>query len=312
MIEAFVTYLEAERRYSAYTVRNYKHDVEEFVGWLGADVFDPAEVGVDDVREWVVELADGRKLAAATVNAKVTALKAFYRWLRATGRAENNPTARLRAQKMPKRLPVWITEKKMEGVVERLMEKLEGGGSGGAGGFGGDTEERRDAMIVLLFYSCGVRLAEMVGLEQGDISEGYKELRVRKGKGGKERIVPIPEQAAKRLREYVEEISGAEIWKSGKKPLFLTHKGEPMSREGVYKVVREVLGGMGVEGKRSPHVLRHTYATHLMDGGADLREIQELMGHASLAATQVYTHNSIGKLKKVYKEAHPRGGGEKR
>lgn len=297
-----MTYLGAERRYSAHTVRNYRHDVEEFVASLALDDpgdFRPALVTADDIRSWVVSLSDEKKLSPASINYKLSSLRSFFRWLRAAGIVEGDPLHGIRALRTPKRLPVWIPGKKMEEIVPRLIEECSCG----------DPAERQNALIVLLFYSCGIRLAELTGMDAGDISDDFRSLRVH-GKGDKTRVVPLPEPTAEILKRRVDEISASEIWKSGKKPLFLTEKGEPLSRAAVYGAVKAALERFGVQGKRSPHVLRHTFATHLLDAGADMREIQELLGHTSLAATQVYTHNSIARLKKVYAGAHPREGGK--
>ena len=298
MLDAFTTYLEAERRYSPYTVGNYRRDVEEFIAHLGiADEgdFRPALVSTDDIRSWIVALSDSRRLSPVTVNAKLSSVRSLFRWLRATGVIEKDPCFGVPRLRTPKRLPVWIPEKQMEEITAHLFEQCSSD----------DPAERRGALIVLLFYSCGVRLAELVGLRAGDIAGDFRSLRVH-GKGDKTRIVPLPEAVAGILKRHVDEIYASEIWNYDKKPLFLTEKGGALSRVAIYGIVRGELEAMGVQGKRSPHVLRHTFATHLLDGGADMREIQELLGHTSLAATQVYTHNSIARLKKVYEGAHPR------
>ena len=300
MIDGFVTYLEAERRYSPHTVRNYRHDVEEFVASLSLDDpgdFRPALVSADDVRSWIMSLSDEKKLSPASINYKLSSLRSFFRWLRAAGVVEVDPLHGIRSLRTPKRLPVWIPGKKMDEIVPHLLEECRSA----------DRSERQGALIVLLFYSCGMRLAELTGLDAGDISGDFRSMRVH-GKGDKTRVVPLPEPTAEILKHHVDEISASEIWKSGKKPLFLTEKGEPLSRAAIYGAVKVGLERLGVQGKRSPHVLRHTFATHLLDAGADMREIQELLGHTSLAATQVYTHNSIARLKKVYASAHPREG----
>jgi integrase/recombinase XerC len=298
MVGAFVTYLEAERRYSPGTVRNYRRDIEEFVAWLcpdGPGEFHPARVTTDDLRGWIVSLTDERRLSAASVNREVSSLRSYFRWLRATGVVEKDPFAKIRALKAPKRLPVWIPEKKMDEITTCLLERCASD----------DPIERRDSLIVLLFYSCGIRLAELAGIDAADIADDFNTLRVR-GKGDKTRVVPLPAPTIVILKRHINDISASEIWNSSKKPLFLTEKGGTLSRAAIYGVVRAELERMGVQGKRSPHVLRHTFATHLLDGGADMREIQDLLGHTSLAATQVYTHNSIARLKKVYEGAHPR------
>ena len=300
MVDAFVTYLEAERRYSPETVRNYRHDVGEFIAWLDigeGDVFHPSRVTTDDIRGWVVSLVDERKVSPVTVNCKLTALHSYFKWLRATGMIDKDPTFGIRRLRTPKRLPVWITERKMDEVTAHLLEECDSD----------DPTERRNALIVLLFYSCGIRLAELVGAGVDDIAPDFRSLRVH-GKGDKTRVVPLPDATAEILKRHLAEFSTSKIWKCDKKPLFLTEKGESLTRGAIYGVVKGVLERMGVQGKRSPHVLRHTFATHLLDNGADMREIQELLGHTSLAATQVYTHNSIARLKKVYRTAHPRGG----
>ncbi len=314
MLEAFITYLEAERRYSPLTVRNYRRDIERFIEYLavtvgdfspGADEaraeidageFHPALVTADDIRGWIVQLTEKRKLSPASVNREVASVHSFFRWLRATGVVEKDPFLRIRSLRTPKRLPVWIPETKMTEISRFLIDRAASG----------DPIERRNSLIVLLLYSCGIRLAELVGITTDDISADLTTIKVR-GKGDKERIVPLPRPTAELLRRHIDDFSDQKIWTSPKKPLFLTKKAEPISRAEVYAVVRQVLEEFGVQGKRSPHVLRHTFATHLLDAGADMREIQELLGHSSLAATQVYTHNSIAGLKKIYDGSHPRG-----
>jgi integrase/recombinase XerC len=290
--------MEAEKRYSPGTVQNYRRDIEEFTAWLKLERpgdLRPAMVTADDIRAWIVSLSDRRHLSPASINREVSSLRSFFRWLRATGVVDKDPFARIRALRTPKRLPVWIPEKKMGEITAHLIEKCAGS----------DAVDRRDALVVLLFYSCGIRLAELTGIETDDFADDFRSLRVH-GKGDKTRIVPLPEPTAELIKRHICEISALEIWRSNKKPLFLTEKGEPLSRAAIYHIVRTELEGMGVQGKRSPHVLRHTFATHLLDGGADMREIQDLLGHTSLAATQVYTHNSIAQMKKVYAGAHPR------
>ncbi|MDR2882364.1 MAG: tyrosine-type recombinase/integrase [Alistipes sp.] len=302
MIDTFITYLEAERRYSPLTVRNYRRDVEEFVAHLGIDDpadFRPTLVSTDDIRSWIVAMSDGRGLSSGAVNRAVSSLRSLFRWLRATGVVERDLFLKIPMLRAPKRLPVWIPEAKMGGITDRLVEHCAAD----------DPIERRNALIVLLFYSCGIRLAELAGVGVDDIAEDGLSIRVH-GKGDKTRVVPLPAPTAGLIKKHISEFSGHKICTGPKKTLFLTEKAEPLSREAIYKIVRTELEIQGVQGKRSPHVLRHTFATHLLDGGADMREIQELLGHTSLAATQVYTHNSIAKLKGVYAGAHPRGSHE--
>ena len=169
-----------------------------------------------------------------------------------------------------------------------------------------DFRSMRDALVVLFLYATGIRLAELIAIDRTDFGPEFRELHVT-GKGDRERMVPVVPELRRRLFEYMAAIKRDDICKSGEKALFLTEQGRRISRTEVYRIVRGELTALGVQGKRSPHVLRHTFATHLMNGGADLREIQELLGHGSLNATQVYTHNSIAQLKEVYAGAHPRG-----
>ena len=164
----------------------------------------------------------------------------------------------------------------------------------------------RAALVVLFLYATGIRLAELIAIDRTDFGPEFRDLHVT-GKGDRERMVPVVPELRRRLFEYMAAIKRDDICNSGEKALFLTEQGRRISRTEVYRIVRGELTALGVQGKRSPHVLRHTFATHLMNGGADLREIQELLGHGSLNATQVYTHNSIAQLKEVYAGAHPRG-----
>ena len=198
-----------------------------------------------------------------------------------------------------RRLPKYVAEEQMVHVVERVLQDAESE----------DYIEARNALVVLLFYASGLRLAELVGLNVGDFASDFSMLKVR-GKGDKERVVPI----VKRLREiiirYISRFLADKIWNSPQKPLFLSKRGERISRSDVQRTVARLLRECGVEGKSSPHVLRHTFATHLLNEGADLREIQELLGHSSLRATQVYTHNNTAQLRRIYSAAHPRSAEE--
>ena len=297
MLDDFLTYLRAERRYSERTVEAYAADLSDFTTYLGADndSFDPLLVSTDDVREWIVSMSDEKHLSATSINRKISALKSLFRWMRAVGKIKTNPMLKIYTLKTSHRLPVWITEGGMKRIVDGLLEDFRSE----------DFVRRRNAVIMLLFYSCGIRLAELIALTVDDLSPDCSTLKVT-GKGDKQRMIPVPRLTALILREYIDQITSMNIWKTDEKILFLTVKGDPVSRTSVYVLVRSELEKMGIQGKKSPHVLRHTFATHLMNDGADMREIQELLGHSSLNATQVYTHNSISALKKIYRTAHPR------
>ena len=295
MLPEFIRYLEAERRYSPLTVRNYRRDIERFLAWLDCTdaTFDPQRITTDDVRAWIIERTEQGRLGAASMNREVSSLRALFRWLHRTGAVTHDIMQPIRALKTPKRLPAFVPESRMQQIVADCMEAS------------ADFTRERDELIVLMLYSCGLRLAELVGINLGDFSDDFSSLRIR-GKGDKERVVPILENVREKILHYLEEIRRQNICVSGEKALFLTVKGKRIPRITVYRIVQRELAEGGVQGKKSPHVLRHTFATHLMNGGADLREIQELLGHASLQATQVYTHNRIARLREVYLKAHPR------
>ncbi len=319
-IERFVIHLRAERRYSEHTVQGYEHDVRRFVvdtliaaGTLpdrplhrgapceqqeeqqAVENFDFRDVTPDDIRNWIVRLSEREKLSPSSVNRMTCSLRAMFRYLRKTGEVVKDPFLRIGFQKAPVRLPNYIPESKMEGVVAELEAESETD----------DFLLQRDSLVVLLFYSTGIRLAELAGIRLCDFSSDLRELKVH-GKGNKERVVPVLNYTRTKIMEYLERINALNICLSGEKSLFLTKEGKPLSRTTIYRIVKEQLTAAGVQGKRSPHVLRHTFATHLLNDGADIREIQELLGHNTLSATQVYTHNSIAALKKAYEGAHPR------
>lgn len=300
MLTEFIRYLTAERRYSPLTVRNYRHDVEQFLAWLDCDEsrFDPRSVTTEQIREWIIFRTEEGKLSAGSMNREVASLRAFFRWLHRTGAVEKDIFRMISALKTSRRLPVFVPESRMTTIVSEC---------------GPDSEDfltERNSLIVLMFYTCGLRLAELVGIDRGDFSADYTSLRIR-GKGDKQRMVPILEFLREKILHYLGLIERQNICISSEKALFLTHKGKRISRSVVYRTVQEELTRAGVQGKKSPHVLRHTFATHLLNGGADMREIQELLGHASLQATQVYTHNSIARLREIYAKAHPREKGGK-
>lgn len=299
MLDEFIRYLESERRCSPLTVRNYRRDVEAFLTWLGVDDahFDPRRITSEDIREWIVYRSDVGHLSAASVNREVSTLRSLFRWLHRIGAVDRNVAQPVASLRTPHRLPAFVPESRMGGIVGECRYESD------------DFVTERNSLIVLLFYACGLRLAELVGINRDDFSDGYQSLRVR-GKGDKERVVPVVEAVREKILHYLSIIESQNICICSEKPLFLTHQGKRISRITVYRVVRDELARSGVQGKKSPHVLRHTFATHLLNGGADMREIQELLGHASLQATQVYTHNNIARLREVYSKSHPRALGK--
>lgn len=290
-------WLEAERRYSPLTVRNYQRDIDQFLGWMSLtrDSFVPNMIKREDVEEWIIYLGDKRKLKATSVNRTVASLRTLWRWLLHHGHVKRDVVSMIRSTKTPRRLPVFVPDSRMAEVVEGIKEDLRSG----------DYVRVRDAVVVVLFYTSGMRLAELHSLNVGDISADFSHIRVL-GKGNKERIVPLIAPVQEILKKYCGQKSSQNICIDQKKALILSEKEERLSQRTLQRIVDRVLKASGVQGKTSPHVLRHTFATHLLNMGADLRDIQELLGHSSLKATQVYTHNDIERLKAVYSEAHPR------
>ena len=274
MIADFVRYLEAERRYSPLTVRNYRHDVEQFLAWLGVDDarFEPQRITTDDIREWILYRTETGRVSAASMNREISSLRALFRWLLRTGAVGRDVVHPIPSLRTSQRLPAFVPESRMSGIVSECECDSE------------DFVRERNSLIILLLYTCGMRIDVL-----GDQLEFVRE----------------------KILHYIGLIERQNICISSEKALFLTHKGKRISRTAVYRTVQEELDRAGVQGKKSPHVLRHTFATHLLNGGADMREIQELLGHASLQATQVYTHNSIARLREIYAKAHPREKGGK-
>ena len=297
LIDEFIVWLEAERRYSPLTVRNYRRDVDDFVAFCGVayDSFDPNSIKREDVEEWMVYLGEERKLKVTSVNRTMASLRAFWRWMLAHGYVSKDIMKTLRQYKAPKRLPTFVPDSRMEDVIAELREDIASD----------DFERLRDALIILLIYTAGLRLSELVEANASDISADYATLRVM-GKGRKERIQPLLGSLREVLEKYFIQISSQNICTAQKKALILSKKGERISRRTVERIVDRKLKGVGVQGKTSPHVLRHTFATRVLNEGGDLREIQELLGHSSLKATQVYTHLDIERLKHTYAMAHPR------
>lgn len=303
MVEDFLQYLATVKRYSPLTIKNYRRDVENFLSWLETpdSPFDPRRLTSEDIREWIVHRTETAHLNAASMNRELSSLRTFFRYLQREGKIEQNILQPIHQLKTARRIPVFVPTTRMAGILEKIEDDVDN-----------TFAQRRDSLIVLLFYSCGIRLAELVSINRDDFSGDYSSLKVR-GKGDKERIVPILPLVREKIIAYLEEIKRQNICNSSEKALFLTKEGRRISRSSVYRTVKAQLQAGGVQGKTSPHVLRHTFATELLNNGADMREIQELLGHSSLQATQVYTHNSIAKLQEIYTQAHPRGKtGEKK
>lgn len=300
-IARFGRYMEAERRCSASTVDIYTRDLRGFEAYMRdsgegeADVavyLDPAAVTLADVRGWVMREVEAG-IAAGSVNRKISTLRSLFRYLMRERVVHSNPVHDIKALRTGRHLPTFVEQGRMEQLVQVLEEPSE------------EFSIERDAMVVLMLYGCGLRRSELAGLTLESIDLSGRTVRVM-GKGSKERLVPLLPGVAERLEHYLRIRGQEKICETDRNCLFLTNKGKGIAPGGVYTIVREYLSMAGVQGKRSPHVLRHTFATHLMQHGASVRVVQQLLGHASLAATQVYTHNTIESLKATYNNAHPR------
>ncbi len=301
IMDEWIAYLRNEKGFSLLTIRNYAHDLDEFIRFFlkkrKEKEFDAASVVAEDVREWIVYLVDSGHMAPASVNRAVYSLHSYFRFLRLKGIVDNDFMARVGTLRAPRPLPAYVEASKAEAVLHRLFAVPRDA----------TYRVRRDRMIVLLFYALGIRLAELVGMNTDDFGRDMRLVKIR-GKGDKQRVIPIVDRIREEIVYFMKKNSEENICDSAGNALFLSMKGRRISRTEVYRVVRRFLSESGVDGKCSPHVLRHTFATQLMNSGVDMRQIQELMGHSSLSSTQIYTHSSIVSLKEVYSHAHPRGG----
>lgn len=291
MLASFLKYLEIERGYSAYTLRSYGDDVRQFMLFCGLDEADSnyATITHRHVRAWVSSMIS-QGMSPRSANRKLSSLRTFFKYLMREGIVSINPLSKVISPKTSKRLPEFVPESDM---LKLDTETL----------FSDSYEGHRDLLIVLLFYFTGMRLSELVGLKTDSISLSSDTIRVI-GKGNKERIIPLHPDLKPAIAKYIH--CRKEIDINNCSSFFLTLKGEPVYQKLVYRVVKHYLSMITPLQKRSPHVLRHTFATYLLNHGADLNAIKELLGHANLSATQVYTHSTFEKLKRNYNQAHPR------
>lgn len=291
--EKFIQYIRFEKRYSPHTVKAYSGDLDEFFDYLKTTyhVTDIIEVDYQMIRSWLVSLMDA-SVKARSVNRKLSSLKSFYRFLIKEGVVKANPMSRIISPKTPKILPVYVEKEN----IDQLLDKVD---------FGNDYEGVRNRLVIELLYATGMRLSELINLKDFDIDFHSKTLKVL-GKRNKERIIPFGDRINKLVDEYIDLKQNTYRIVHHDNYLLLTEKGEKMYPKLIYRIVRHYLSLVTTLTKKSPHVIRHTFATHLLNNGADLNAIKELLGHANLSATQVYTHNTVEKLKKVYKQAHPR------
>lgn len=291
-LNRFFQYLEFEKRFSPHTLTAYRSDMGQFTEFLEKtfEITSPKEIRHTHIRSWIVDLME-RKNTARSINRKLSCLKTWFKYLRKRGEVDVNPMVKVIAPKASKRLPVYVQEENMEKLFERVD-------------FGEGYSGLRDRLILEMLYCTGVRRAELIGLKEEDVDWSTHQLRVF-GKRRKERLIPMGRHLVQLIEQYLK-VKEAEFPALNENHLFLTNKGKPLYAGFVYKLVNRHLSLVTTLEQRSPHVLRHSFATHLSNSGADLNAIKELLGHSSLSATQVYMHNSIEKLKTVYQQAHPK------
>ena len=304
-IKSFLRHLTTERAVSEYTFRNYRQALEEFWSWHLADREKPpnwTSLQRDDFRAYLRFLGRN-KLGRAAIQLRFSALRSFYKFLIRSGIADTSPIKNIALPKMPKRLPRFLTAKQMLDLVRAPMNELALLKKRSDKPVD-EAEYLRDAAILETIYSCGLRISELCGLKAEDINWNEQVIRVR-GKGKKERQVPVGAPALEAIRYYWKSLPNPP---SGELPVFLARStiGKPMYPRLVQLRLKRYLEAAGLDPHLTPHKLRHSYATHMLDAGADLRSVQELLGHAHLVTTQVYTHVTTDRLKKVYDKAHPR------
>ncbi|PTQ99378.1 integrase/recombinase XerC [Mucilaginibacter yixingensis] len=292
-LERFIQYIQYEKRYSKHTVAAYQNDLEQFFAHAGHPdhpVNQPSDVTHHHIRNWVVSMMDD-KLAARSINRKISVLRKYFKFLMKEGLAEGNPAAKVQTPKVPKQLPVIVEDEKLSKLLDSPV-------------FTSDFKGTRDRLVMELLFGTGIRLSELIGLTENSIDLYEGTIKVL-GKRNKERIIPINKELKRALAEYGE-LKKNKNFDNNSLMLIVTNKGAEAYPKMIYLIVRRYLSEISTQEKKSPHVLRHTFATSLLNKGADLNAIKELLGHANLSATQIYTHNSVERLKSIYKQAHPK------
>jgi integrase/recombinase XerC len=288
--ESFLSYLRYEKRFSVHTITAYSNDLIQFTEYAisAASISAVQEINSVLIRSWVVSMMESG-ISPRSVNRKITALKSFFRYLLRQQVVSENPTLKVQSPKVAKRLPVFVEKEKMDVLLDTVD-------------FGSDFEGIRNKLVLELFYGTGMRLSELINLRQKDVDLFNSQVKVL-GKRNKERIIPFNRELKLKIEEYQAEKKRLAI---GGEFLLTTVKGDKLYEKLVYGIVKSYLSQVTTIDKKSPHVLRHTFATHMLNNGADLNAIKEILGHANLSATQVYTHNTVEKLKNIHKQAHPK------
>ncbi|MDO6389341.1 tyrosine-type recombinase/integrase [Pontibacter sp. BT731] len=291
-MELFFKYLEYEKRYSPHTLTSYHTDLGQFAQYLQDtyQITDPVEADHTIIRSWILTLVH-KNLEARSVNRKIACLRSYYKFLLGQQRISANPMLRIKAPKVSKKLPAFVPEEPFNSFLDTFT-------------FEDNFEGQRDRLILEFLYGTGMRLAELIGIAHEDVDLHAKTVRVL-GKGNKVRIIPLNDTLVQSIKHYQEHKKSL-FGNNNSERLLVTNKERPLYPKFVYRVAKKYISLVTTSEHNSPHVLRHSFATHLLNNGADLNAIKDLLGHASLAATQVYTHNSIEKLKSIFEKAHPK------
>ena len=291
-IQSFIDYLKYEKRYSVHTLTSYQTDIIDFIDFLETQFGGVSlkEVTHTYVRSWLASIKDNG-LASRSINRKISSLNSFFKYHLRTGTIEASPMVKVISPKAGKRLPVFVSEEDTRKLVEAINRSAD------------DWKSLNTKMLITIFYATGMRLSELINLREKQVDFSKSQVKVL-GKGNKERIIPVSKEVVEMIKSY-QQLKEKDFGKTDD-TLLVTEKGKKMYPRYAWLLVNQVLGQASTLDKKSPHVLRHTFATHLMNNGANLNAVKELLGHSSLASTQVYTHNTIEKLKDVYRKAHPK------
>ena len=291
-VQPFLEYLKYEKRYSVNTLTSYQNDLFDFIDFMDTQYggTDLKGIGQPMVRSWLAKLKD-RGMSGKTINRKISVLKTFFKYNLKTGEIQSSPMTKVSSQKVAGTLPVFVKEEDTRELIRILGQSAE------------DWKSLNAKMLITIFYATGMRLSELLNLKEKQVDFGKMQVKVL-GKGNKERIIPVSGELLDLIMDYQQK--KAEKFEKTDAVLLVTEKGKKIYPKYAWLLVNSWLGHSATLDKRSPHVLRHTFATHLMNNGAGLNAVKELLGHSSLAATQVYTHNTIGKLKEIHKKSHPK------
>ena len=290
LITSFLEYLSLEKKYSVHTIKAYKRDLISFQNFCIESYQQEkiSDINYSQIRSWIVDLVES-KVSNRSVNRKISSLKSFYKYLQKIKIIQNNPLTSHKALKTSKKIQVPFSIKEVNEVLSNIVTE-------------DSFESTRNKLIVALFYSTGMRRTELIQLKMNSINFSEKQLKVI-GKRNKERLLPLLPSVLKSMHNYIKQ---RDLIDTSEDYLFLTSKGNKLYETLVYRIINNYFSNVSSKLKKSPHILRHSFASHMLNEGADLNSVKELLGHSSLASTQVYTHNSLEQLKKVYKQAHPR------